>query len=109
MAGRATERDNREKRPPKRRISASDPAPAIAPAAAPMTEAAVLPDPPVLEDAREAIDSDLRYRLISEAAHRLYLERGSVDGYDLEDWLQAESEIDNLLSNTDARGMAGDS
>jgi hypothetical protein len=30
---------------------------------------------------------------IREGAHEIYLENGARDGFDLEDWLQAESEI----------------
>ena len=31
---------------------------------------------------------------IAARAHELYEQRGSVDGRDLDDWLQAEREID---------------
>jgi hypothetical protein len=30
---------------------------------------------------------------IAERAYHLYLERGRVDGHDLEDWLRAEAEL----------------
>lgn len=30
---------------------------------------------------------------IAVRAHELYLERGAVEGHDLEDWLQAEREL----------------
>jgi hypothetical protein len=44
----------------------------------------------------DELDADLRHRLISERAYALYRERGYVDGYDLDDWLEAEAEIDHL-------------
>jgi hypothetical protein len=33
---------------------------------------------------------------ISSRAYELYLERGAADGHDLDDWLRAERELDNL-------------
>lgn len=61
------------------------------------------PDQPFAEGAHDAIDSDLRQRMISEAAFRLYAARGYVEGYDIEDWLQAEAEVDHLLLNPQSR------
>jgi hypothetical protein len=60
-------------------------------------EAAADADQPFEEGAHDAIDVDLRHRLISEAAFELYTRRGFADGYDLEDWLQAEAEVDHVL------------
>ncbi len=57
------------------------------------------PDQPFVEGAHDILDPDLRHRLISEAAYRLYLERGCAEGYELDDWLQAETEVDHLLLN----------
>ncbi|HEX8011084.1 MAG TPA: DUF2934 domain-containing protein [Casimicrobiaceae bacterium] len=57
------------------------------------------PDQPFVEGAQDAIDPDLRHRMISEAAYRRYADRGYVDGYDIDDWLQAEAEVDHLLLN----------
>jgi hypothetical protein len=37
---------------------------------------------------------EFRHRLISETAYRLYEQRGYVSGYELQDWLQAEAEVD---------------
>src|SRR2546425_11778496 len=45
------------------------------------------------------IDPDLRHRMISETAYQFYAQRGYVDGYELDDWLKAEAEVDRLLSN----------
>jgi hypothetical protein len=56
-------------------------------------------DQPFEEGAHDMIDADLRHRMISEAAYRHYAERGYEDGYDLDDWLQAEAEVDHLLIN----------
>jgi Protein of unknown function (DUF2934). len=50
-----------------------------------------------LEDTKGEIGSELRHRLISEAAYQLYAERGYVDGLELDDWLQAEAEVDRRL------------
>jgi hypothetical protein len=51
-------------------------------------------DTPIEEDAKGEIGGDLRHRMISEAAYQLYAERGYVDGLELDDWLQAEAEVD---------------
>ncbi len=56
-------------------------------------------DQPFAEGSQDGLDSDLRYRLISDAAYRRYTERGYADGHDVEDWLQAEADIDHLLIN----------
>jgi hypothetical protein len=37
--------------------------------------------------------------MISEAAYRLYAKRGCVEGFELEDWLQAEAEVDRQLGS----------
>jgi hypothetical protein len=62
-------------------------------------EAEAMPDQPFAEGPTGEIDPELRYRLISEAAYRHYVERGYTDGGDLEDWLQAEAEVDHYLLN----------
>jgi hypothetical protein len=67
------------------------------------TEVEQVPDQPFAEGAHDAIDSDLRQRMISETAFRRYVERGYLDGYDVEDWLQAEAEVDHLLLNPGSR------
>lgn len=36
--------------------------------------------------------------MISEAAYQLYLERGYVDGLELDDWLEAENEVERRLA-----------
>jgi hypothetical protein len=57
---------------------------------------------PIDEDAKGEIGSELRHRMISEAAYRLYAERGYVDGLELDDWLQAEAEVDRSLGGQHA-------
>jgi len=37
---------------------------------------------------------------ISERAYEIYLDRGGEDGHDIEDWLQAESELSQELTVT---------
>jgi hypothetical protein len=69
------------------------------PVIAPASEAERVPDQPFAEGAHDAIASDLRQRMISETAYRHYVERGYAEGYDIEDWLQAEAEVDHLLLN----------
>jgi hypothetical protein len=59
-------------------------------------------DTPIEEDARGEIGAELRHRMISEAAYQLYAERGYVDGLELDDWLQAEAEIDRSLGGQHA-------
>lgn len=65
------------------------------------------PDQPFAEGAYDAMDPDLRHRLVSEAAYNLYQQRGFSDGYDLDDWLQAEESVDHLLVDRLGRGGRG--
>ena len=48
-------------------------------------------------------DPQVRHRMISEAAYRLYARRGYVEGFELEDWLQAEAEVDRQLDSRSVR------
>jgi hypothetical protein len=61
---------------------------------------------PFVEGAQDAIDPDLRHRLISEEAYRLYAERGYADGFDIDDWLQAEAAVDHLLTGAESKPEA---
>jgi hypothetical protein len=54
------------------------------------------PAPPSTESASE-VQEQIRRR-----AHELYEERGRGDGRDLEDWLQAESEVTQQKAKTAA-------
>jgi hypothetical protein len=65
-----------------------------------------MPDQPFAEGAQDAMDPDFRHRLVSEAAYRRYVERGYEDGYDLDDWLAAEADVDHLVVDRAARGRA---
>lgn len=55
------------------------------------------PEQPFQEGARDIVDPDLRHRMISEVAFSLYAGRGFADGYDVDDWLAAEQQVDHLL------------
>ena len=66
------------------------------------------PDQFFAEGAHDALDPDLRHRMISEAAYRRYTERNYEDGYDVDDWLQAEADVDHVLfDRTPPRGRGG--
>jgi hypothetical protein len=56
-----------------------------------------LPDQPFAEGTEDQLDPDLRHRLISEAAFHRQAERGYDEGYDREDWLDAEAAVDHVL------------
>ena len=66
---------------------------------APETQAPEQSSPPVAESAQSGIDPVVRHRMISEAAYRRYAQRGYIEGFELEDWLQAETEVDRQLAN----------
>jgi hypothetical protein len=57
-------------------------------------------DTPFAEGKDDGLDADLRHRLISERAYARYCERGYADGYDLDDWLEAEAEVDHTVLRT---------
>jgi hypothetical protein len=62
-------------------------------------EAGAMPDQPFVEGAYDVVDPDLRHRMISAAAYQRYVERGYADGYDLDDWMAAETEVEHVLVN----------
>jgi hypothetical protein len=78
---------------------ASLPHPRSVPNIEPESEIAQEPEQPFGEGARDEIDPDLRHRMISEAAYHLYAERGYAEGYEVDDWQQAEAAVDHLLLN----------
>lgn len=53
--------------------------------------------PPIDASLLDQVDADLRHRMISEAAFHLYEKRGFADGYDVDDWLQAEASVGRQL------------
>ena len=55
------------------------------------------PDQPFAEGANDQLDPDLRHRLISEAAFHRQAERGYNEGYEREDWLEAEAAVDHVV------------
>jgi hypothetical protein len=61
--------------------------------------AAAAPDQPFAEGAGDALSADLRHRLISETAFHHLAERGYEDGSEVDDWTQAEAEVDHTLLN----------
>ena len=67
------------------------------PAKEPIDERA--PDQPFIEGVGDMIDPNLRHRMVSEAAYMLYARRGYEAGYDVDDWLQAEDDVDHLLTS----------
>jgi len=69
------------------------------PTTAPETQAPEQHEPLVAESAQGEIDPQVRHRMISEAAYGLYARRGYVEGFELEDWLQAEAEVGRQLGN----------
>ena len=71
--------------------------PSAVPTIAPERDVDRVPDQPFAEGARDELDPALRYRMISERAYHRYIDRGYADGNDLDDWLQAEADVDHLL------------
>ena len=63
----------------------------------PESEAEQETKPVFSELAHPEMDEDLRFRMISEAAYNLYAQRGYVDGFELDDWFQAEAEVGRIL------------
>jgi hypothetical protein len=60
---------------------------------------------PLEGGAGAVFDPDLRHRMISEAAYYLHSQRGCANGYDVDDWLQAEAQVDDLILNPDREDM----
>jgi hypothetical protein len=77
--------------------NAAPPHPRSVPGIKPESEISPEPEQPFREGARDEIDPDLRHRMISETAYHLLAERGYADGFEVEDWQQAEASVDHLL------------
>lgn len=58
------------------------------------------PNPP--STTKQTTESTTDLEQISRRAYELYEQRGRKDGYDLEDWLQAESEVTQQKAKTAA-------
>ena len=55
------------------------------------------PEQPFAEGAKDELDPELRYRAISEAAFHRLAQRGYDEGYERDDWLEAEAELDHIV------------
>lgn len=62
--------------------------------------ASAAPSPPFSKGS-EAVDADLRNRMIRETAYYRAEARGFTAGYALQDWLQAEADVDRWLLPTE--------
>jgi hypothetical protein len=62
---------------------------------------------PNFPEETELSDTDLLRRHIARRAYQLYEARGSVDGFDLQDWLQAEREILGEVEQPEKATAAG--
>jgi hypothetical protein len=76
------------------RNQAQYPRPRAVPVQAPQE---AVTDMPFAEGKDDGLGEDLRHRLISERAYARYCERGYADGYDMDDWLEAEAEVDHTV------------
>ena len=54
----------------------------------------------------ELLNEDLLHELIALHAYQLYASRGYVDGYHMQDWLQAEEEVLSQLGHHFERTLA---
>ena len=61
--------------------------------------ATLVPDAADAEPTAAVLEPEVRYRMISEAAYHRFLDRGCEDGFDVDDWLAAEAEVDRQLSH----------
>jgi hypothetical protein len=68
---------------------------------APRHQASEQSESPAAMASQSGIDAETRHRMISEAAYRLYVQRGYLEGFELEDWLQAEAEVDDQLGHSE--------
>ena len=81
--------------------------PRSVPTLVPEGDADQVPDQPFVEGVRDELDPALRYRMISERAYHRYIDRGYADGGDVDDWLQAEADVDHmLLTEVVSRGQS---
>jgi 7-keto-8-aminopelargonate synthetase-like enzyme len=99
------------KAPAKATASASTRDPVIRKAPAPTASGGA---PPVASSAaaaatKPAIDPELRARMVETAAYFRAERRGFTPGYEVEDWLAAETEIESLVGGpaSPARSGAG--
>jgi hypothetical protein len=62
---------------------------------------------PNFPEETELSDTALLRRLFAQRAYQLYEARGCVDGFDLQDWLQAEREILGQLAEPEQAAAVG--
>ena len=62
---------------------------------------------PNFPEETELSDTALLRRLFAQRAYQLYEARGCVDGFDLQDWLQAEGEVLEQLTEPEQAAVAG--
>jgi len=95
------------RRPPDSKSAPTKPAAAPAPVTVPPAVATTEAAPPPRKAApratrtagsRPAVTPDMRRGMIAEAAYLRAERRGFAPGYEEEDWLAAEVEVDKLLS-----------
>jgi hypothetical protein len=53
------------------------------------------------EKALQTID----HERVAELAHRIYLARGAGDGHDVDDWLEAETHLQQQVRSQDKRAL----
>jgi hypothetical protein len=68
-------------------------------------DTALQDDPSLAFSEACGVDAETRDRMIAEAAYYRAEERGFVSGYELEDWLEAEAEVDAAL-HSDLKSLA---
>jgi len=72
--------------------------PASSKASASMTDQSVAEKHEPAQTAASTSDAEMREAMIRIAAYTFYERRGLVSGHELEDWLQAEMEVDRQLT-----------
>lgn len=60
-------------------------------------ESEQFPEQPFAEGAKDELDPELRYRAISEGAFHRLAQRGYDEGYERDDWLEAEADLDHIV------------
>ncbi len=55
------------------------------------------PDQPFGESLSDELDPELRHRVISEVAFHRQEQRGYDEGYERDDWIDAEADVDHIV------------
>lgn len=56
-------------------------------------------DPPFATGVHDVLDADLRHRIVSEAAFHRLADRGYDEAGEIDDWLEAEAEVEHSLAS----------